>query len=116
MIAKKPGPDLIRAGYRFSEISCSKHNLERDGDSKKSHLALVGRSVTRIATDETEQRRDRTRPCLPFASRDFAGGCLQGVAVASDGISMSIASVDTDWPRSIRTCTLSGSTEMCLPI
>src|SRR3954469_24786353 len=36
MIPKKPAPDSIRGGYRFSERSCS----NRDGDSKKSHLAL----------------------------------------------------------------------------
>src|SRR5262245_44655871 len=51
MMPKKPGPDVIRAGYRFLGKacprawpvgSCSKHNLERDGDSKKSHLAPRG--------------------------------------------------------------------------
>src|SRR5262245_66696869 len=39
MVPEKPGPDLIRAGYRCSEKIMPKHNLERDGDSKKSHIA-----------------------------------------------------------------------------
>src|SRR5262245_51613444 len=41
MIPKKPAPDLIRGGYRFSERSCSNNEVERDGYSKKGHLALV---------------------------------------------------------------------------
>src|SRR5215211_6808575 len=34
---------IPKSGYRFSERSCSTNKLERDDDSKKSHLALAGR-------------------------------------------------------------------------
>jgi hypothetical protein len=34
MIPKKPAPDLIRGGYRFSDKIMLKE-VERDGDSKK---------------------------------------------------------------------------------
>jgi hypothetical protein len=35
MIPKKPAPDVIRGGHRFSEKICSNNRLERDDDSKK---------------------------------------------------------------------------------
>src|SRR5262245_5704278 len=40
MIPKKPGPDVIRGGYRLSEKIMLQQSLERDDESKKSHLAL----------------------------------------------------------------------------
>ena len=40
MIPKKPAPDLIRGGYRFSEKTMLTNKLERDDDSKKSDHAL----------------------------------------------------------------------------
>src|SRR5262247_2424117 len=36
---------IPKSGYRFRKRSCSKHNLERDGDSKKSHLALAAKPL-----------------------------------------------------------------------
>src|SRR5215204_2763408 len=59
MIPKMPGPDLIRAGYRFSERSCSNNNLERDDDSKKSHHALAVSGSTESRGQHVQLRRIR---------------------------------------------------------
>src|SRR5215471_20945625 len=45
MIPKKPAPDLIRGGYRFSEKIMLHHRLERDDESKRSHHALAAPSL-----------------------------------------------------------------------
>jgi len=37
MIPKKPAPDVIGGGNRFSEKIMLHQKLERDDDSKKSH-------------------------------------------------------------------------------
>jgi len=39
MIRKKPAPDLIRSGNRFSEKIMLEHNVRGDDDSKKHHPA-----------------------------------------------------------------------------
>jgi hypothetical protein len=39
MIPKKPGPDLIRAGHRFSKKIMLQQAKKRDNDAKKSHPA-----------------------------------------------------------------------------
>src|SRR5262245_47354361 len=40
MIPKKLAPDVIGGGTGFRKRSCSAKKLERDDDSRKSHLAL----------------------------------------------------------------------------
>src|SRR5262245_435118 len=42
---------IPKSGYRFSKRSCSNNRVERDGDSKKNHLALV-RSPTSVFQTE----------------------------------------------------------------
>src|SRR5262249_40715358 len=72
MIPKKPAPDLIRGGYRFSEkhalgldpracpgLDPGDHAptiLERDGDSEKSHLALAARTAIMCAGPSAERQ------------------------------------------------------------
>src|SRR5882724_5040759 len=45
MIPKKPAPDLIRGGHRFSEKIMLNRKVERDDDSKKSDPALRDTNV-----------------------------------------------------------------------
>jgi hypothetical protein len=50
MIRKKPAPDLIRSGNRFSEKIMLEHNVRGDDDSKRNIIPLedIAEEVTRI--------------------------------------------------------------------
>src|SRR5215467_7579627 len=57
MIPKKPAPDLFRVDTGFRKRSCSTNKVERDDDSKKSHLALRP-----IASDKSKMTSPRRMP------------------------------------------------------
>src|SRR5262245_1460759 len=71
MMPKKPAPDLIRGGYRFSEKIMLQNELERDDDSKKSHPALVrvDRGASKAGTRAA--RSPRPTPAGGETSADY---------------------------------------------